>query len=233
MVPDTPINFANDPAITNEARISMTWSPGASNGGTAILEYRVYYAEESELEDSLLVDGLTATSYTTSIDLVSGANYKLKVQARNTVGWSPLTSELVIRAARVPDDVTSVASVNDVQEGGVIIRWVAPFYDGGSPITTYTVMVLASDGVNYYQDLVNCPGNSVETLTNEECLIPYSSLDSAPFSLAYNTNVIAKVAAVNLVGEGSFVGTSATSLMVREPDTPINFQEDRPNSSKE
>ena len=79
LVPDTPINFANDPAITNEAEIGMTWSPGASDGGTAVLEYRIYFSEESELEDSLLVDELTATSFTTTLDLVSGATYKFKV----------------------------------------------------------------------------------------------------------------------------------------------------------
>jgi hypothetical protein len=79
------------------------------------------------------------------------------------------------------------------------VSWTAP-YDGGSAITKYTVTVRAQDGINFYPDTVNCPGDTTSTLTNNECTIPYSVLDTAPFLLSYNTNIYAKVAAVNLVG---------------------------------
>jgi hypothetical protein len=40
--------------------------------------------------------------YTTTVPLVSGENYRFKVEARNTVGYSALSEEIIIRAAEIP-----------------------------------------------------------------------------------------------------------------------------------
>ncbi len=42
-VPDAPVSLANNAAATTATIIAMTWSPGASNGGTVIIDYRIYY----------------------------------------------------------------------------------------------------------------------------------------------------------------------------------------------
>jgi hypothetical protein len=41
LIPDAPDNFANDPTITNEDQISMTWVDGASDGGEPVLDYKI------------------------------------------------------------------------------------------------------------------------------------------------------------------------------------------------
>jgi len=39
LVPDAPVNLLNDAAITSNSVIRFTWSDGASNGGTSIINY--------------------------------------------------------------------------------------------------------------------------------------------------------------------------------------------------
>jgi hypothetical protein len=42
-VPDSPINLANDPSTTTDKVIKFTWADGASNGGTPVIDYTVFY----------------------------------------------------------------------------------------------------------------------------------------------------------------------------------------------
>jgi hypothetical protein len=50
--------------------------------------------------------------------------------------------------------VTTVVSNTDA-----VITWVAPF-NGGSPITSYTILIRQSDGVSYSTELTSCDGSS-------------------------------------------------------------------------
>ena len=43
MVPDAPISLTNDPDTTSDTLIRLTWSDGANNGGTSVIDYTVYY----------------------------------------------------------------------------------------------------------------------------------------------------------------------------------------------
>lgn len=42
-VPDAPINLARDAANTSKTQLAITWSAGASNGGTVVIDYSVYW----------------------------------------------------------------------------------------------------------------------------------------------------------------------------------------------
>ena len=55
----------------------------------------------------------TATTFTLA-GIADDANYKFKVQSRNSVGFSKYTSELVVKAARLPETPTALTtSVGD------------------------------------------------------------------------------------------------------------------------
>lgn len=73
----------------------------------------MWYALE---QDSyvILESGILPTEYTTSVTLEDGQNYKFKVQARNAVGYSLDSQEVIIRAARVPDIPTGVVTTSDL-----------------------------------------------------------------------------------------------------------------------
>jgi hypothetical protein len=43
IVPDSPVALTNNFDVTNKAIIQFTWSDGVSNGGSAVLEYRISF----------------------------------------------------------------------------------------------------------------------------------------------------------------------------------------------
>lgn len=45
--PDAPNQPSNNPALTSATQITITWTPGQSNGGTAIQSYKIVYDEGS------------------------------------------------------------------------------------------------------------------------------------------------------------------------------------------
>jgi hypothetical protein len=42
-VPDAPVSLTNDPLTTVDTTIRFTWADGASDGGTSVIDYTVYY----------------------------------------------------------------------------------------------------------------------------------------------------------------------------------------------
>jgi hypothetical protein len=42
-VPDSPVSLTNDPTTTSDTVIKFTWSDGASDGGSSIIDYTVMY----------------------------------------------------------------------------------------------------------------------------------------------------------------------------------------------
>jgi hypothetical protein len=161
--------------VTKETEIGVTWSAGVADGGQPVIDYRIWYNLESESEFIILKSGLTTAAFTTDFTLLAGQNYKFKVQSRNNVGYSLFSSEIIVRAAKVPDAPTDVVTTIDFNEHNVIVSWTEP-YAGGSPFTSFTVMIQHSDGITYSQDA----------------------------NLPWAASVYAKVAGVNLVGEGDF-----------------------------
>jgi hypothetical protein len=43
LVPDAVTNMQDDPTVTNDSRVRLTWSDGASNGGENVIDYRIWY----------------------------------------------------------------------------------------------------------------------------------------------------------------------------------------------
>lgn len=43
IVPDAPISFENDFATSTSTQIRITWLEGPSNGGSAVIDYWVYF----------------------------------------------------------------------------------------------------------------------------------------------------------------------------------------------
>jgi hypothetical protein len=93
----------NNAEITNAYEIGMTWQEGINNGGTELLDYRIWSTLESLDTFEILVTDLTVEYYTTIIELEDGENYKFKVQGRNAVGYGSFTEELIIRASKIPE----------------------------------------------------------------------------------------------------------------------------------
>jgi hypothetical protein len=88
-VPSAPQNLAASPA--RGKGIQLTWSPPASNGGSAITGYRIYRGTSSGGEVLLTTVG-NVTSYKDS-STTRGQTYYYKVTAVNAVGEGPASNE--------------------------------------------------------------------------------------------------------------------------------------------
>lgn len=64
MVPDSPTGLTNDATTTNDLTIRFTWTAGASDGGTPLVSYSVYYDQGLGTDTyTLLKSGLTSEEY--------------------------------------------------------------------------------------------------------------------------------------------------------------------------
>lgn len=92
--PDAPTNLANTVATTSASVIAMTWSAGAADGGTPVIDYRIIYKLSGTSTFAELVSGVTITSYSES-SLTPGSEYTFKIESRNAFGYSTTFSNEV------------------------------------------------------------------------------------------------------------------------------------------
>lgn len=184
--PDAPINLANNPLVTKSNQIGFTWSAGAANGGTPVIDYRINFDDGTDVF-SIDVAGITSTSYTKT-GLTAGITYKFKVEARNAYGYSDYSAAVAILAAQEP--ATPSAPTTTIFGSYVRISWTAP-NSNGSPITKYLIQIKQSDGVTYSESVAYCDGSLATIRSNARCDVPISSLIVSPFSLPWGSSVFA------------------------------------------
>jgi len=135
--PDPPTNVVGDPG---PARILVTWEPPADDGRDPIQDYTVtavedptktcigYPVEEPELPSCEVLYLDSATAYTFTVTARNG--YGTSDPSEPSDPATPLS-------ANTPDRPTGVTGHG--LNGAAQISWVAPAYDGGWPISGYTV----------------------------------------------------------------------------------------------
>jgi hypothetical protein len=77
-LPDAPQNLKNDESITEAGIIAIMWDEGASNGGTPVIDYRLWYAESNSFSWTEL-DNLYVPNARTVTGLTEGITYKFMV----------------------------------------------------------------------------------------------------------------------------------------------------------
>jgi hypothetical protein len=73
-IPDAPINLANVPGITDSNSIGLTWSAPVFDGGSALIDYRIWFDDATGATFTELASGLTDVSYTAD-SLTQGLTY--------------------------------------------------------------------------------------------------------------------------------------------------------------
>lgn len=86
-IPDVPENLQNNPLITNAHQVGLTWNPPTFDGGSAVIDYRLWSDNASGSTFTEVQSGITDTSFTVT-GLTQGLTYKFKLQARNVYGYS-------------------------------------------------------------------------------------------------------------------------------------------------
>jgi fibronectin type 3 domain-containing protein len=190
-------------ATAGNGRVTLSWSPPASNGGAAIIGYDLYMGTSSHGESRSPVSGglIGGTNYTVS-GLTNGTTYYFTADAVNDANLHSVisaeasaTPAAPVTAPGAPRGLTAAAG--DAQ---VSLSWRAPGSNGGAAITGYRV----------YQGTSKKPvasvtgtGTTVKNLTN---------------GTAYSF----KVTAVNKAGEGPASGAASATptAKVTKPGVP-------------
>ena len=71
------------------------------NGGSAVIDYRIWTDSASGSTFTVLASGVTSLSYTIA-SLTQGLTYQLKVEARNAYGFSVYSNLVSILTAQAP-----------------------------------------------------------------------------------------------------------------------------------
>jgi hypothetical protein len=57
--------------------------------------------------------------------------------------------------------------------------------ENGAEITSYTILVVTSDGLTFVEDSTNCDGSDATILSNLSCTIPLETLKDSPYDLSF------------------------------------------------
>ena len=123
-----------------------------------------------------------------------------------------------MRAAARPSTPTA-PTTSVVSNTGVVVTWVAPF-NGGSPITAYSITIRQSDGLTYSAELASCNGSSAGIISATSCTIPISTIQASPFNLPWGASIYAKNTATNVVGTSDLANAGNGATILTNPDPP-------------
>ena len=126
--------------------MTFEWQPPEDKGGIELLSYKIYMAKAddtfsqvlsapSELNPSITVH--------TEQGLVADQTYKFRVSAVNFVGEGPLSNEIFVIAADMPEKPTIPPTINTVTQTSITLTLteLPEENNGGSPVTGYIVQM--------------------------------------------------------------------------------------------
>ena len=193
-------------AISWDKRVTVDWSV-PDNGGSAIIDYKVYRGTTPGGESFLSTVGIN--NYVDDA-VTNGVTYYYKVSAVNAVGEGPISNEQNATPVSVPGAPTIISATP--ANAQVKLVWSAPTDDGGSPITHYKVYRLTlpgemdllvtlgavldytdnavTNGLTYYYivSAVNSVGEGPQSNEASATPNPVATLPSAPHGLTAIAN---------------------------------------------
>jgi hypothetical protein len=136
-------------ATAGDTTASVSWTPPASDGGSAITGYlvRVVDASTNAQIGALHPAAASATSLTVT-DLANGTGVALQVSATNSVGTGDPSALSATVTPTTPPTVPGAPTVGSATAGDATatLTWTAPASDGGSAITGYAIIAIDTAG---------------------------------------------------------------------------------------
>jgi outer membrane protein assembly factor BamB len=203
-IPSEPQNLQTDAGNGN---VNITWIPPTDDGGSPIMNYRIYKGETSGGEIFYMEIG--NVTYYNDTSVTNGIIYYYKVSAKNVIAEGLLSDEVEgapLGPPSVPQNLEASSG-----DSWVNITWDVPLDNGGSAITNYRI----------YKGTVS---GSEDFLIEIGEITYYNDTDVSNGITYYY-----KVSAKNAVGEGPLsIGTDA--MPVDLPSEPQNLQATRGDS---
>ncbi len=133
-VPDAPTLPI---ATAGNAQVSLSWTAPVNNGGSDVIDYVIEYKLSSS--ETWLVFGEPISPDLSRIvtGLTNGLSYNFRIKAVNDVGPGSASATASAMPVTVPDPPTAVSAIPGNAQATV--SFIAPLFDGGSTINSYTV----------------------------------------------------------------------------------------------
>jgi fibronectin type 3 domain-containing protein len=176
-IPSEPQNLE---ASLGSGYMNLTWDVPSFDGGSEIINYRIYRGEIQGEEEFLAEIGNLTFYNDTSV--INGVTYYYKVKAKNGVGEGQLSDGVLGTPNKIPtapEDLQATAGIDFIY-----LIWDAPSDNGGSLITNYKIYKgTSSDGETFLEEVGN--------------VLFYNDTDVTKGVTYYY-----KVSAKNVIGEG-------------------------------
>jgi len=212
--------LSRDP-LTTETEIIIDWTSLASpyDGYAPVIAYNLQWDKGTNGVSWYDLYGVVPTatllSFTLTSDIVPGGEYEFRIRAGNVHGFGAFTAPFTIMAAGKPFQVSSPITSIDSATGKLKIEWTAP-HDGSDLITSYLIEIADSTTTTWTPDATDCSGTNPAILS---CLIPMSTLTSAPYNYLFDDLVKVRVTAINSYGSSPVSSPNSTGARIRRvPD---------------
>jgi hypothetical protein len=210
-LPSAPINFKRATSVTPvDSKISIQWEAPSSNGGSAILEYKIFW-NRGVIGGDTPQDYLASTSdfvtFHTQSGLTRGQTYKFIVAAENAVGLGTKSGAITLVSSQAPSVPTSITRLSFNSETTILIGWQAPVDNGGSH-TTLDYQVYSDEGLAAGYTQISTSTNSLQ-----EYLVPVITGRTYYF----------KIKAVNNVGSSGLSVASPGMLAGSVASKPLQL----------
>ncbi|EKX44902.1 hypothetical protein GUITHDRAFT_139499 [Guillardia theta CCMP2712] len=156
-----PLKFSSDPGapaapespeitrVTSQS-VMLSWQPPVRTNGADVEEFSL---QMLEVVSSLQASAGFQTMYTGSLrcfevmGLRPGTSYKFRVCAKNAAGQGPYSIPAIGTTDAVPPGPPLAVTLTGVTTSSLKVKWSPPAFEGGSPVTSYSVLVaeLADD----------------------------------------------------------------------------------------
>jgi len=181
--PDSPTGLS---ATRGNSNVTLSWTAPASNGGSAITDYVVQYAQSGTTNWQTYADATSTATNVTLLNLPTGISYQLRVAAVNAVGTgSPatLSGTVLVGPANLAGSSSGSGSLNaswtGVGDGGSHLRLVNAYYDSYVGNTRAVITALQSGTMSYYYTSTGSAGRSVVVQKNYSTISETSELSSS------------------------------------------------------
>ncbi|KAJ8030329.1 Fibronectin type-III domain-containing protein 3A [Holothuria leucospilota] len=208
--PDTP-RAPSRPCLKGKIHSNsfrVTWEPPRDTGGSEITSYSLELCDASDGVFSEVYRGLEKEHLCT--DLRPGVSYKVRVSCTSRGGVSPFSDVCLLTTLPVcPGQCPPPRLHGRPKAVSLNLRWSLPEYDGGAPITEFSVEMTAADQEGSTREVHRGPVDVTECCVND--LLP---------GKVYSF----KVQALNKVGAGPFSEPLQITTGAGPPDRPKNLQ---------
>ena len=199
--PSAPQNLTC--VATSTTNIHLDWDAPADTGGTVIDNHNILRSTGGGFQN--LTNTGSALSFYDDPTVFSGVQFQYKVAAINNAGLGTYTAPISCGVQVRPDPPTNL-TVSNVALNQVVLDWLAPAFNGNTPITGYRIE--RNNGTGFLNVTANTGNTLVEYFDN---------------TVATRTQYAYRVSAINAIGAGDpsnpFVLTT-----IGTSDPPTNAQ---------